>query len=542
MINLSRFKKFSPIYLGISILFYLPVMAVFTRILVNKKIVGELFEFIHSDSFWNTLSFSATEALLSAAFSLLLALPGAYYFGNYDFPGKKFFRNLLVLPFMLPGILVVLGMVVFYGQNGVLNHWLAYLFPESGFRFTRLYGFSGIILANVFYNFSFCIRVLGESWERIDPNLSEASASLGGSKLKTFLGVIFPLLTPTISYLFLLIFLYSFLSFTVVLVLGGYLYKTFEVLIYIEYNNKLNFDRATMIAGLQMTILAAVLYLQHWSSRRFRITGGFGRSLPRLSRRKNPWISLSAIIYGLFVGFFFTAPLGTICLRSFMKRGLPDAGWTFENYRLLLDNGFHFIVGKSLPIVLGTSIGLALTVALFAMGTAYLIARGRREKHWQSSDLWLQLPVGISFLTFSFGVSLVARRFLPPFISVVWAQIFLAFPLVYSLLRSAWRDMGESVLEVARTLGANSKQVFWTVELPIMRKSIATAIAYAIAFSLGDLAAVLMLGQGKLVTVSVAIYRLIGHYHFPRALAMGVLFIGISVLLYTLVQEKNNTN
>ncbi|NLW46151.1 MAG: iron ABC transporter permease [Firmicutes bacterium] len=541
MISLERIKRTSPLYIGVTILFYLPVLAILGKVLFNKQLYLELAEFIHSGLLWNTLSFSVREAFLSAAFSLLLALPGAYYFGNYDFPGKRFLRNLLVLPFMLPGILVVLGMIVFYGQNGTFNHWLAALFPESGFRFTGLYGFSGIVLANVFYNFSFCIRVLGESWERIDPSLREASASLGGSRLRTFWGVTLPLLAPTISYLFLLIFLYSFLSFTVVLTLGGYLYKTFEVLIYIEYNSKLNFDRATMIAVVQMLILAAVLYLQTWSSRRIRVTGRFSRLLPQLSWRKRPLICLSVLGCGLLAGLFFAAPLGAICFRSLMRRGLPGSGWTLDNYRSLFGSGFRFIIGKSLTAVIVTSIGLALTVAIITTVIAYCLARGRRAKPWQLGDLWLQLPVGISFVTFSFGVSLVARRF-PPFILVLWAQVFLAFPLVYSLLRTAWRDLGEPVIEAARSLGANSRQVFWTVELPMMRKTITTAAAYAMAFSLGDLAAVLMLGQGKLTTVSMVIYRLIGHYHFPQALAMGVLFIGVSVFLYSLVQENSKGN
>ena len=529
------------LYWVIISLFYLPVVTVLGRIFINEKVAKELWEFIHSGLFWNTLSFSAREAFLSAAFSLILALPGAYFFGNFDFPGKKLLRNLLVLPFMLPGILVVLGMVVFYGQNGVLNHWLLKLFPGNGLKFSGLYGFWGIVLANVFYNFSFCIRVLGESWERIDPNLNEASAVLGYSRWRTFWRVTFPLLAPTFSYLCLLIFLYSFLSFTVVLVLGGYLYKTFEVLIYIEYNSKLNFNRATMIAGLQMAILAGILYLQNWLGRRIRISGGLGRALPKLSWRQRPWQTSIALLFTLPVSLFLGGPLGAIVVRSFKSRGLPESGFTWGNFQQLFDEGFRFIVGKSLAEVLGVSIFIAITVAVITTGVAYLLARSRRKRQWQAGDLWLQLPVGISFLTFAFGVGLLGSRYLPPMILVIWAQVFLAFPLVYSLLRNAWRDLGESLLEAARTLGADRRRLFWTLELPLMRKAIATAAAYGMAFSLGDLAAVLMLSQGRLVTVSVAIYRLIGHYHFPRAVALGVLYMAVSVLLYSVVQEKSST-
>ena len=69
-----------------------------------------------------------------------------------------------------------------------------------------------------------------------------------------------------------------------------------------------------------------------------------------------------------------------------------------------------------------------------------------------------------------------------------------------------------------------------------MRRALGSALAYGVAHSLGDLAAVLTLGQGKLVTLSVAVYRLIGHYHFPLATALGTVFIFMSLILFSLIE------
>ena len=70
-----------------------------------------------------------------------------------------------------------------------------------------------------------------------------------------------PLLLPTVGH-----FIYpGFSLFTSKLlrslVLGVYLYQTLEVLIYIEYNHKLNFDCASMLRGLQLLFLAG----SYWS-------------------------------------------------------------------------------------------------------------------------------------------------------------------------------------------------------------------------------------------------------------------------------------
>jgi thiamine transport system permease protein len=525
-------------YLLIIGLFYLPVLSVLSRAFLRRNALADVLAFLKSDLFLKVLSFTTKQAVLSAAFSLLLAIPGAYFFGRYEFPGKRILRSVMVLPFMLPGILAVLGMVVFYGRNGALNHFLSWLFPGKGFAFTGLYGFKGIVLTHVFYNFSFCLRILGERWERIDPRFEDASFMLGAGKIKTWWRVTLPLLLPTIGYLFTLVFLYSFLSFTVVLVLGGYLYRTFEVLIYIEYNNKLNFDRASLLAGVQLLLLAGVLYLQNWTGKLSQRQTGTPGALPKLNSKKQVGTFILFILYLIIAILFFTLPIILVLIRSFKSRGQPSGAWTFENYRLLLSKGFSFAVGKSFISVLLTSITISGIVALLTLIAAYTLARKRKSLKWGAADLWLQLPIGISFLTFSFGLINLTGQLVPSWLRLIWAQFFLAFPLVYSILRTARQELGEDLLDAAALLGASSKEVFLTVELPLMRRALASALAYGAAISLGDLSAVLVLGEGKIITLSVAVYRLIGHYRFPQATALGTIFIILSLFLFFLIEGK----
>ncbi|HBE79427.1 MAG TPA: hypothetical protein DDW65_16880, partial [Firmicutes bacterium] len=299
-LSVNFIQKF--IYLIFLMAFYLPVLLVLAKAFLTRNAFANLGQFVTSPLFVHTLSFSAQEAFLSAGLSLLLALPGAYFFGRYQFPGKKIMRSIMVLPFMFPGILVVLGMIIFYGNNGIFNH-LVQGMPWLNWKFNHLYGFWGIVLANVIYNFTFCLRMLGESWQRIDPKLMEASKLLGAGPYSTWKRITLPLLMPTMAYLFGLVFLYSFLSFTVVLVLGGYLYKTFEVLIYIEYNQKLNFNQATVIATVQTLILAFFLSIQTYLSRRSRHLGDYSPDLPKLSRRRHPVLWSLLISYLILAAF-----------------------------------------------------------------------------------------------------------------------------------------------------------------------------------------------------------------------------------------------
>jgi thiamine transport system permease protein len=516
--------------------FYLPVFFVLAQAFWGADAWASLWQFIRSGVFRNTLLFSLSEALLSAAFSLVIALPGAYFFGRYDFPGKRLLRSWLAIPFMLPGILVVLGLVIFYGKNGVFSQWLAGLFPEAHWEMNYLYSFWGIVLANVFYNFAFCLRLLGERWEKIDPRLSEASQLHGAGALETWLRVVWPLLRPTAAYLFTMVFLYSFLSFTVVLILGGYLYKTFEVLIYIEFNSKLNLSGAATIAALQMLLLAGVLLIQGMLARSAAAYSNFQAERPALSFRRQPLATVLFLTYLATITLFFMSPLIAVIARSFQTQS--GSAFTFINYASLMGTGFTFAIGKSFAQVLGSSLSIAFIAAFSTVAFAYLVAWFRREEPWGWLDLLCQLPLGFSFLTFSTGLAGWVGRLLPGWILVIWAQIFLAFPLVYSVLRTARRELSRSLTEASAVLGAGELETFCRIEMPLMLKPLQTGFSYAAAISLGDLSAVLVLGKGEVVTLPVAIYRLIGHYHFPAATALGTLFILFSLLLYLGIQGQ----
>jgi thiamine transport system permease protein len=52
-----------------------------------------------------TIWFTVWQATLSTALTLALALPGAYIFARYRFPGKNLLRALTTIPFVLPTVI-----------------------------------------------------------------------------------------------------------------------------------------------------------------------------------------------------------------------------------------------------------------------------------------------------------------------------------------------------------------------------------------------------------------------------------------------------
>ena len=82
--------------------------------------------------------FTAYQAALSTVASVAVGLPGAYILARYEFAGRRTLRSLTIVPFVLPSIMVAVGFLAMFGQNGLLNDILAVfgLGPVGGVLFT----------------------------------------------------------------------------------------------------------------------------------------------------------------------------------------------------------------------------------------------------------------------------------------------------------------------------------------------------------------------------------------------------------------------
>ncbi|MBC8078515.1 MAG: hypothetical protein H7Y32_20725, partial [Chloroflexales bacterium] len=71
--------------------------------------------------YWRVLWFTTWQAALSTALTLLAALPAAFVFARYTFPGKSLLRALAGVPFVLPTVVVAAAFGALLGPRGALN-------------------------------------------------------------------------------------------------------------------------------------------------------------------------------------------------------------------------------------------------------------------------------------------------------------------------------------------------------------------------------------------------------------------------------------
>jgi molybdate transport system permease protein len=115
-----------------------------------------------------------------------IAIPVAYALARYRFFGKRAANLALTLPLTLPPLVAGIALLVFFGTTP----WGRAL-EDAGFAviFTPL----GIIVAEVFVNIPYMIRILRSSFSTINPRYEYVAKTLGCTDNSAFLQVTLPM-------------------------------------------------------------------------------------------------------------------------------------------------------------------------------------------------------------------------------------------------------------------------------------------------------------------------------------------------------------
>jgi len=508
-------------------LFFLyPILSIlFIAIPINKINEIDFFGLIFSNQrlIWN----SFFQASISTFFAVLIGIPFAFIIARRQFPGKKIIKALSLIPFVFPSILVVISFVIIYGNNGWINFFLKeFLFFESHIQF--LYGFSGIILAHTFYNFPLVARFVSGSWEKLDYSMKETAKTLSASPFQIFFRVTLPQLMPSILASASIVFIYTFMSFAIVLSLGGISFTTLEVEIFRQISRNLDFSTGAILAIIQYLILAIFVLVFLIFSKKFKIKEKLFLEKPKKLSFKTfrgimeiAFFSIAIIFiilpfFSLIVFAFFNS--GEFSLRAFEKIFIPVSAKLIETSPL-------------------NSIFLSLFFGITASIIATFIGLIAAIKHSRISfiELFLSSSIAISVITLGFGYFLSYGSGI--FWVIIVGHAVLAFPFSYRILKNALDKIDLESIDSARTLGANKLQVFKLVQFPRIKNSLLTALSFSFAISLGELGLVLVLYDGIFATMPVYIYRLLSTFDLASATAMGLILVFISFISFYLIEH-----
>ena len=217
--------------------------------------------------FWLTLCL----ALCTASVLLVVGVPLAAAIAGSKSRLKPVAEALVSLPLVLPPTVLGFYFLMLLGPSHGLGSFI-----EQHFNTRLVFSFPGLVVASVIYSLPFMVQPVQSGITSLSPSLSEASYSLGKSRLQTFLQVILPNIRPSLLTGIVLSFAHTIGEFGVVLMIGGNIpgqTKVVSIAIYDEVES-MNYGAANLYAGTLLgftflILLAVYIINRHYFLKRY---------------------------------------------------------------------------------------------------------------------------------------------------------------------------------------------------------------------------------------------------------------------------------
>ncbi len=511
---LSRLKHHSDTVAGLTSLAAMVLISVAAFYgLIGFSGQGADWQLLSDNYYQSILLFSIKQAALSMLLALLLAWPvaRALYYGRLPF--QHSFLSLCILCFVMPTLVLITGLVALLGRDGLLTPLLG----ESW----NLYGLNGILIAHIYLNLPFAVRVLLQALHNI-PDLSwKLAVQLKFSPWQRLRLIELPALRGAFLQLSGFIFVLCFNSFAVVLALGGGpRATTLEVAIYQALKYDFNIPEALTLAWSQLLIAGAL----------FLLIARAGRS---------NWLAVDTLSHqftpqpGLFSQWGHRA----VYLLSWLGMLLPMLALIPGLYQSDLS---RFSLSALVQPTL-TSLVLALVSASTAITLAWLmlipIRQARLQQHNRRAMVleWLSTH---SLVAPAMVISVGLYILLLPHFDLdhhgIWLVLLLncalVVPYAVQQLRPRLLQYDAQYQHLSQNLKLSRRQRWW-VEWPFIKPTFISTFALILLLALGDVAIISIFGSDDWTTLPLLIYSYAGSYRIAEASLASLLLLLICALI-----------
>ncbi|WP_372892930.1 ABC transporter permease [Rhodosalinus sp.] len=359
---------------------------------------------------------------------------------------------------------------------------------------------AGLVAKEVPFLLLMSIAALGQTDAR---RAVTVARSLGHGREAGWLRAVFPRLYAQIRLPVYVVLAYSMTVVDVAAILGPNTPPTLSVQI-VRWMNDPDLAlrlRAAAGAVVQLALVAGALAL--WRAGEAAVAS-LGRAWVRSGRRgpRGRWpAALSLALAGVVAGAVL-AGLGVLALWSVAAFwSFPDAAPEALTLRSWARHGPELL---RLLATTGAIAGLAALAALL-LAVGCLEAETRHGLRIGRGGLWLlYAPLLVPQVAFLPGLqaAFLATGTTPGLAAVTAAHLVFVFPYVFLSLGDPWRAWDARLATAARSLGAGAEGVLWRVRLPMLLGPLLTAFAVGVAVSVGQYLPTLLVGGGRVATVT----------------------------------------
>ncbi len=502
---------------------------------------------LSGSSFGGIVWFSVWQAVASTLLTVIVALPAAYVLARFDIAGQRVARALLVVPFVLPTVVVAGAFEAVFTRFGL----------DDGALVLRHTPYA-VLLAHVFFNYAVVVRIVSTFWDQLDQRPEEAARVLGATAAQTMLQVTLPRLRPAISSAASIVFLFSFTSFGVILLLGGPRLATVETEIWRYAVSRTEFDVAAALALLQLVAVVLLVIVTTRTEKNRAIDSSTVARLSSTRPQGRQWV-LVAVVTGSAIALL-GVPILTLIERSLST----GDGYGLSNYSALADpvNLLPVSPTKALTnslVYAAIAAGISMVVGGMAAlsmqrptGTGAKPGTNRITSLAKTGllDIGLTLPLGTSAVTLGLGILISLDESPLDFRTRWWivpvAHAIIGIPFVLRGVVPAIRGIGPHLREAAATLGASPTTIIREIDLPLVTRALLVGAAFAFAVSLGEFGATSFVPRRpETTTAPIAIFRLLGQpgdILRGQAMALSVILMVITALSALIIERASGTD
>jgi iron(III) transport system permease protein len=528
---LRKFRNEPLLFLTLFIVVSTAVFLIFYPLLrvILYPTAGEYAGFFLNRRWIESLRNSVVMMLLSMLTCTALAFLFAYGIVRLRLPGQNIFRFITLLPIVSPPFIVALSYILLFGAQGLITK------RALGLAF-NIYGWQGLWGVQTISFFPYAYAVIEGVMDAITPNMEYAARNLGAPRFRTFRDVFFPLCRPGIAGGAMMAAINVLADFGNPSMIAGN-FRLLPTEAYMQMAGWYNMSGAAVLSTiLLLPTFSLFVFNRYWLGKRSYTTlTGKETFLPPL--KSAPIIKWTVFAGCLLVSVFVLLVYGILLVGAFSKTWGYDWSFDFSSFvyvwkkRNLIKNSLRYAMVS------------AVLASIAALALAWLVERGMVHLK-KILDFIAVLPGAVPgvFLGLGFAIALGP----PPFRLASSPLIMIAalavwnIPTCYSADSAGFQQIGGSIEQAAKNLGASSGRAIRDILFPILHKTLLAGFMLSFLRSMTCLSVVIFI-YGVSTTVStVSILSLVNSGDWSGAAAFTVVIIAIAFTVMGLFKLLSN--
>ena len=472
---------------------------------------ADISKIVSAPQFGNMIVNSLVTTCISTLISVAIAWVLAWCVNRSNIRFKSVFSVLFTLPMLIPSISHGMGLVLLFGDNGIITN----LFGIN----IGLYGYKGIIMGSLLYSFPVAFLMLTDVFQYEDYTVYEAAQVLGLSKFQQFKTITMPnMKKPLISVIFA-VFTMIFTDYGVPLVVGGKV-MTIPVYMYREVIGLLDFSKGAII-GIILLIPAVIAFILDLRSEDGASASTVTKAyVVEKSRARDHFCYFICAL----VIFLISVPLAAFAYLSVVRQYPIDMSLSLVNIKEAFKLGVGNYLLNSLTIAMVTSL-IGMTVTYL---TAYLTARSKKTFSTLALHLIAMVSLAIPGIVLGLSYVLVFKGswIYGTLMILVMVNMIHFFASPYLLAYNSLSMFNEKLEDVADVMGISRIKMLFDVYIPCTRETLVEIFSYIFVNCMVTISAVSFLANFKNMPLALMIPQF-----DAQSLIEATAFISIIILI-----------